>query len=99
MQYFPIFMLHGHASSCVWAEWIKLAIPLYKEGYNIILMDLPGYGHSTADSKDRVNPKYYLADCAEMILSVLDAFKIQKVHCIGFCGGAANFLRTIAKYP
>ena len=92
-------MLHGHASTCVWAIWIRLAITLYQNDFSIILMDLPGYGKSTADGKDRVNPKYYMNDAPDMIISVLDAFKVKKVHCVGFCGGAANFIRAISVYP
>lgn len=65
----------------------------------MIMMDLPGYGKSTADKKDRVNPKYYMGDCANMIISVLDVFRIQKVNTVGFCGGAANFIRSITTYP
>jgi pimeloyl-ACP methyl ester carboxylesterase len=92
-------MLHGHDASCVWAIWIRLALRLFKEGFSIILMDLPGYGKSTADEKDRVNPKYYMSDAGDMIVSVLDAFKIKKVHGVGFCGGAANFIRAISAHP
>jgi len=29
---------------------------------NIILIDLPAYGKSGVDNKDRINPKYYLED-------------------------------------
>jgi haloacetate dehalogenase len=95
----PVFMLHGHAATCIWAIWIRLALQLYQNGFSIVLMDLPGYGRSTADKKDRVNPKYYMADAADMIISVLDAFRMKKVHCVGFCGGAANFIRAITAYP
>jgi len=92
-------MLHGHGPTCVWAIWIRLALKLFAEGFSIVFMDLPGYGRSTCDKKDRVNPKYYMNDSPDMIISVLDTFKIKRVHSVGFCGGAANFIRTIAVYP
>lgn len=95
----PVFMLHGHGPACVWAIWKKLALRLHEQGFSIVMMDLPGYGKSTADSKDRVNPKYYMNDAADLIISVLDAFRISRVHTVGFCGGAANFIRAIAVYP
>lgn len=80
---FPVMMLHGHASTCVWAIWVKLAVYLFTQGFNILLMDLPAYGKSGVDNKDRINPKYYLDDCHNMLIGILDAFKFQKVHCVG----------------
>ena len=54
---FPVFMLHGHGSTCTWATWIKLGSKLFKDGYSVVLIDLPGYGESKMDDRERVNPK------------------------------------------
>lgn len=63
------------------------------------MIDLPAYGQSGCDNKDRVNPKYYMDDCAEMVIKIMDIFRLEQVCAGGWCGGGANFYRTIVKYP
>ena len=101
-----VLYLHGHGSCCTWATWLKLAFLLYEQGYNGILMDLPGYGKSTIEGETRINPKLYLTDASNMLINLNKIIfgeeknnKVKKFIGIGFCGGAANFIRTITEYP
>jgi pimeloyl-ACP methyl ester carboxylesterase len=45
---------HGFGAGCTWAEWTKLALPFYTLGFDIIFIDLPGFGDSSAHSVARV---------------------------------------------
>lgn len=101
-----IIFLHGHGSCCTWATWLKLAFLLFEVGYNGILMDLPGYGKSTIENETRVNPKLYLNDSGHLFSGIFE--KIfegkgkeinRKIIGVGFCGGAANIIRTINEFP
>ena len=68
---------------------------MYRKNYSVLLVDLPGYGYSTMDGRDRTNPKIYKDDSPNMITGLLDAFKLSKVYTVNFCGGAANIVRAI----
>lgn len=98
-----IIYLHGHGSTCTWTTWLKLAFLLYEQGYNGILIDLPGYGRSTIEGESRVNPKLYINDAANMFFKLFELLlaneKNKKIIGIGFCGGAANLIRTINEFP
>lgn len=97
----PILLLHGHGDCCTWTTWLKLSFILFEKGYNCLLLDLPGYGKSKILNfkEKRINPKIYINDSADLFYNLISFFKLENVICIGFCGGAANIIRTISKYP
>ena len=43
------------------------------------MVDLPGYGSSKMDGRERTNPKTYKEDSPNMIIGLLDVFHVQKV--------------------
>lgn len=98
-----ILYLHGHGSSCTWTTWLKMAFLLYEKGFNAILLDLPGYGKSRIEGETRINPKLYINDAPHMFAKLFEILlaneKNKKIIGVGFCGGAANIIRTINEYP
>ena len=98
-----ILYLHGHGSCCTWATWLKLAFLLFEAGFNGILIDLPGYGKSTIEGESRINPKLYMNDAHNLFTKLCKTFlfdeKNKKIIGVGFCGGAANLIRTISEEP
>ena len=71
--------------------------PLHNAGYDLIFIDFPGFGLSSGrDIQQRVWRKHG----PEIVTGVLDAFgATSQVSVIGFCGGAATFMRTLVQYP
>jgi len=101
-----ILYLHGHGSCCTWATWLKLAILLFEQGFNGVLMDLPGYGKSTVEGETRVNPKLYINDSGLILTKLFETLFSgkgkevnKKIIGVGFCGGAANIIRAINEFP
>jgi hypothetical protein len=39
--------LHGFGNACTWATWTKMILPLHRAGFQVILIDLPGFGESS----------------------------------------------------
>jgi hypothetical protein len=74
-------------------------LELHKVGFTCLLIDLPGYGRSTIEKRDRVNPKLYKEDFPNMMKTMMEYFKWTKITGVGFCGGAAGLIRTYATYP
>lgn len=95
----PVLALHGHGPSCTWATWLKLALILNRAGHTVLMIDMPGFGGSTVDGRTRTNSKIYVNDAPELLACLLKRFSLGKTHAVGFCGGAATFLRAIAARP
>lgn len=41
---------------------------MFQDNRNCLLIDLPAYGKSSVDNKDRINPKYYLDDAPDFVI-------------------------------
>ncbi|KRX06482.1 hypothetical protein PPERSA_05095 [Pseudocohnilembus persalinus] len=95
----PCFMLHGHDKGCTWISWLQLALILFENGRNVLLMDLPGFGKSTVDGDKNSFTIKYKNDSHNMVKNMINIFQLKNVHAVGWCGGGANFYRTIAHYP
>jgi len=89
--------LHGFGPASTWAQWLKLALPIYNSGKTIIMVDFPGFGRS---SGARIQTRPWRSCGPNLIFSILDSFKANsKVTVVAQCGGAGFFLHALCKDP
>lgn len=88
-----IFFLHGFVSSSVY--WDGLAALFSEAGYRCVMMDLPGFGYSTRESKD-ITAKYR-EDIAAELMEALAPGEAWMVA--GHSMGGSVALNLAARYP
>jgi hypothetical protein len=92
-----VLCLHGFGKATNWIRWTKLAAPLHAAGFNVLFVDLPGFGTSSGRN---IQTRTWKCDGPEILLGILDALALcgtVSLHAV--CGGAATFMRTLVKYP
>ena len=87
-----IVFIHGW--SCDRTFW-KYQLPVLKNQYHLIALDLPGYGLS--DKPDNI--EYSLDFFADAVNSVLEHARINKVLLIGHSLGFSIIRQFVLKYP
>lgn len=86
-----ILLLHGSPGSKY--DFHSLAPALAKK-YRVITLDLPGFGHSTADVSD-----YSIRAHADYALQLMDALGVERAHLVGFSMGGGVALNLIDRAP
>jgi haloalkane dehalogenase len=88
----PLVLLHQSPTSM--RQFDAVVEPLVAAGFQVITIDMPGYGGSTAP--DHV-PE--IADYAHMVPAVLDALSIDKAELLGHHTGAIVATEVVLQYP
>lgn len=89
----PLVLLHGFTGSTRSWQWI---VPLLRDRYQVILLDLIGHGLSEAP----VDPDRYSMDhAAKDLLSVLDYLKLKKINLLGYSMGGRCALHFAVQFP
>lgn len=78
----PIIALHGWLDN---ANSFDPLVEYLKDNYYFIAVDLPGHGHS---SHLPPNSNYHFIDGIFVIIQIINALKLDKVHLIGHSMGA-----------
>ena len=87
----PIIFLHfGGGNLMAWQR----VVPLFRETYRLILVDLRGHGRS---DKPRVG--YHIDDMARDVVGVMQHLGLDRAHVIGSSLGAEVGLSLAANYP
>lgn len=77
-----VVFLHGiGGGSGIWVRQIKA----FQKRFNLLLVDLPGHGHSTYGLSDM--PKHSFPMIAEEVLKVMEREKIKDAHFVGISLG------------
>lgn len=88
---YPVVLVHGMASDhTVWEG----LIPLLKDNYRVLAVDLRGHGLSTK-TKGPYNMELFASD----IVRLLDSLGINKAHFIGHSMGGAVIQELALDYP
>ena len=87
-----VLLLHGIAAHIF--SWRKL-IPLLSKNYQVIALDLPGFGYSTKDP----NAHYGLDDQCERIEKLMDQLGIDQTRVVGSSMGGALALHLARRNP
>lgn len=88
----PLVLLHGYPLDHF--IWSAVSIKLVKEGFDLILPDLRGFGKSTT-----LDTSYLLDDFADDIAGLLDHLGIQKTAIAGHSMGGYIALAFAKRYP
>ncbi len=90
-QGIPLLFIHEWNTSSNLFKRVNL--PDFKEKYQVILFDLPGFG------KSDLLPQMTFDKITDLIVKIMDTLEVPKVHVIGFCLGSAIALDFAIRYP
>ena len=86
----PLVLLHGHgASGLIWQR----VFPFLAQHYQVIVVDLPGYGRS------RFTGTWRLREIAPLLVRWLQQMELQPVRLIGHSMGGAIAIHLAASAP
>lgn len=88
----PLFLIHGFASSIY---TFNLLIPMLKEHFSIVAIDLPGFGRSEKSATF----VYSFQNYAKVVASIIDYFKLKEVNIAGHSMGGQIALYTTRMIP
>ncbi len=91
-----LLMIHGAGGSTV--TW-KRQVPVFREVYNLLLIDLPGHGKSAGQPVSVNNETYSFEWIAERIWQVVDHFNLKHVHVVGVSLGTVIALTMNMQRP
>mmetsp|Transcript_75020 Transcript_75020/g.208564 ORF Transcript_75020/g.208564 Transcript_75020/m.208564 type:complete len:646 (+) Transcript_75020:2-1939(+) len=96
-----VLLLHDLAGRLTnsWA-WAKLAKPLYRRGFSVILADLPGCGFSTISTTLKSCPvSFWNAYDSDILCSFLDALGVGRCHMVAIGEACDLVLRMLQRAP
>ena len=94
-----VLCLHAfHKMTTSWC-WIKLATTLYRQGFNVILMDLPGFGRSSVGRDIRCSVGSWRKWEVQIFTTFLAEMKIPRVNILSCYETASVFLTILLNAP
>ncbi|KAF4660925.1 hypothetical protein FOL47_006905 [Perkinsus chesapeaki] len=94
-----VLAIHGYGNLTTSWTWMKLALSLYKKGFNVLLIDLPGFGKSNISQNIRCPPERWRPWEASMISHVLSEFGVHQCRVVACYEGAGMLFKLLMKYP
>jgi pimeloyl-ACP methyl ester carboxylesterase len=91
----PVVLIHGLDSSAEINWKLPGTVKLLAERYQVIALDLRGYGRS---GKPKDEDAYGL-QMVEDVVRLMDHLKIDKAHIVGYSLGGMIALKLIAEHP
>ena len=88
----PLLILHGWGGSS--GSWIEVQRILAKEGFKVIVLDLPGFGKSHTPSVP-----WGIAEYSEFILNFLQKIGLKKINLMGHSFGGRIAIKLATKHP
>lgn len=89
----PLLLLHGFTGDGT--TWSEVADQL-KNDYQCIMPDLVGHGQTDAPADGEL---YKMANVVEQLRQLLDYFKIEQTHLLGYSMGGRLAIAFAIKYP
>jgi len=95
-----VTMLHGIEYPLVssWV-WVKLVRPLYRKGFSVIAIDLPGFGRSKMNMDPSVKLEAWLKDDWHLICQTLDNLRVPCTHMVATGAQCATIFRMFMGSP
>lgn len=88
----PLLILHGWAGSS--SSWTEVQKILAKEGFKVIIPDLPGFGKSITPPMP-----WGVGDYAGFVLDSIKKMSLRKVNLMGHSFGGRIAIKFTTKYP
>ncbi|ARE40842.1 putative epoxide hydrolase [Rhodovulum sp. P5] len=92
----PLILLHGYPQNHMC--WLNVA-PALAERFDVIVVDLRGYGDSDAPPDDDAHTTYSKREMARDIVGVMDALGLARAHILGHDRGARVAYRLALDHP
>lgn len=91
----PLVLLHGSGPGV--SGWLNFGenLPVLAEHFDVIIVDQPGFGRSTAPTVDRP----YGDIAADAVVDLLDELGVERFHLLGNSMGAATASRIVLEHP
>ena len=93
-----VVLLHGYEKYTTSWTWVKFAIPLYKRGFNVMLVDLPGFGKSGIGGQVRQSPEKWSGVDAAVLVNVMAEFKVSQARIVALGQAAQIWKNMTHKY-
>lgn len=77
--------------------WVKLVWPLYKKGFSVLLLDLPGAGGSGVNADPHVSYELWEQEDFRIVESALRGLSVTRTHLIAF-GRSCRIILKFAKH-
>lgn len=87
----PIVLIHGFCGS---REYWKDVVPLLKDDYRIIAVDLRGHGETSAETNE-----FEIEDMADDVYKLLKRLKVEGVYLFGHSLGGYITLSFVEQFP
>ena len=88
-----VVFLHGNGEN--WQTFRRQIEPFVQEGYQVLLIDSRGHGHSGFNYRDKLT----LEKMSEDVYNVLKHLHIEKANVIGFSDGGNIALALVQRHP
>ena len=90
-----VVLIHGYEKYSTSWTWVKFAIPFYKRGFNVMLVDLTGFGKSSIAGQVRQDPAKWRQHDAAIIAKCLAEFQVTRAKIVTL-GEAAQIWNNMA---
>lgn len=90
-----ILCLHGFERLTTSWTWIKFAATLFRQGFNVIMMDSPGFGKSSIARDVRSPLSSWKSWDAQLVMMFLAKLSISKVNVMACYEGASTFVNLL----
>ncbi|KAF4653322.1 hypothetical protein FOZ61_009065, partial [Perkinsus olseni] len=108
-----VLAIHGFCNLTTSWTWMKaryagrwprdcssqFAVGLYKKGFNVLLIDLPGFGKSSISQNIRCSPERWRPRDAHMLSHVLSELGVHQCRVVACYEGAGMLFKLLMKYP
>jgi hypothetical protein len=81
-----------------WA-WIKFAVTLFRQGFNVVLVDLPGFGKSSIGRDIRCDVKTWKSWNVTMINMLMTKLEIKRINIMAAHESASIFTDILLQTP
>jgi len=95
-----VTLVHGYdyPLTTSWT-WIKLAPALYKKGFSVILLDLPGFGSSKMNMDPAVRLEEWVHEDWHIICQTLDDLRVSATHMVALGSTCQAILKIMQRSP
>ena len=94
-----VLCLHALSKLTTSWTWIKFAVSLFRQGFNVILMDLPGFGKSSIARDIRCPVSAWAHWDVHLITTFLAKIAVPKVNVLACYDSAPLFFNLVHKAP
>lgn len=94
-----ILCMHGFDRLTTSWVWIKFAATLFRQGFNVIMMDSPGFGKSSIAREVRCPLTAWKDWDAQLVTSFLAKLSVPRVNVVACYEGASTFASLLVSCP